>query len=71
MQQVLHKAQDRNKTVKVTLRKKVDNQRKFAGRVLDISDAGFAITDQKSGKTMNFKYEEVQQVGQTGMSTGT
>jgi Na+-transporting NADH:ubiquinone oxidoreductase subunit NqrC len=71
MQQVLHKAQERNKPVKVTLRKKIDNQRKFTGRVVEISDAEFAIADQKSGKAMTFKYDDVQQVGQTGMSTGT
>jgi len=50
MQQVLHKAQERNKAVKITLRKKIDHQRKFAGRVVEISGAGFAIADQKSGK---------------------
>jgi len=39
MQQVLHKAQERNKDVKVTLRKKIDNQRKFTGSIVEISIA--------------------------------
>ena len=71
MQQVLHKAQKKSKPVEITLRKEIDNQRKFTGRVVDISDAGFAIADQKSGKTTNFRYEDVQQVSQTGVSKGT
>jgi len=70
MQQVLHKAQEKNKAVKVALRKKKDGQHKFTGRVVTISDTDFAISDQKSGQTMSIRYEDVQQVTQTGMSTG-
>jgi len=47
MQQVLHKAQDKDKAVKITLRKKMDNQRKFMGKVKEITDAGFSIAQQK------------------------
>ena len=71
MQQVLHKAQDKDKAVKITLRKKVDNQRKVTGRVREITDTGFSIVDQKTGKTMSFAYQDVQQDGQTGVSKGT
>jgi Na+-transporting NADH:ubiquinone oxidoreductase subunit NqrC len=71
MQQVLHKAQEKNKAVKVSLLKKKDGQHKFTGRVVTISDTDFAINDQKSGQTMSIRYEDVQQVSQSGMSTGT
>jgi hypothetical protein len=71
MQQVLHKAQEKNKAVKLTLRKLIDNQKTFSGKASDISDTGFVLTDQKTQTTKNFAYEDVQQVKQTGMSKGT
>jgi len=71
MQQLLHKAQEKDKEVKITLVKKIDNYRKFTGKVMEISDRDFTIADQKTGKTMNFAYEDVQQIGQTGVSKGT
>jgi hypothetical protein len=70
VQQVLHKAQEKNKAVKVSLLKKKDGQHRFTGRVVTISDTDFAISDQKSGQTMSIRYEDVQQVSQAGMSTG-
>ncbi len=70
MQEVLHKAQDRDKAVKVTLKEKIDNQRKFNGRVSEISDTSFTLNDQKTGKTMKFAYADVQQISQKGMSKG-
>jgi hypothetical protein len=70
MQQVLHKAQEKDKAVKVSLKKTIDNQKEFSGKVSDISDTGFVVTDQKSGATKKFAYEDVQQVNQKGMSKG-
>ncbi len=70
MQQVLLKAQEKNKAVKVTLRKTIDNQKKFSGKVSDVSDTGFVFTDQKTRTTKKFAYEDVQQVKQKGMSMG-
>ena len=52
MQQFLHKAQEKDKAVKVILNKKIDKQKKFSGKVSDISDTGFVVTDQKTGKPM-------------------
>lgn len=71
MQQVLHKAQEKDKAVKVTLKKKIDNQKKFSGKVSDISDTGFTLTDQKTGTTKTVAYADVQQVNPTGMSKGS
>jgi|SRR5215470_7688221 len=71
MQQALHKAHEKDKAVKITLRKKMDNQRKFMGKVQEITDAGFSIVEQKTGKTMSFAYQDIQQVGQAGVSKGT
>ncbi len=71
MQQVLHKAQEKDKAVKVTLKKKIDNQKKFTGKVSDISDSGFVVTDQKTGKIQKLAYEDVRQLNQKGMSKGS
>ena len=62
MQQVLHKAQEKDKTVKVILNKKIDKQKKFSGKVSDISDTGFVVTDQKTGKPMKLAYADVREV---------
>lgn len=70
MQQVHHKAPEKNKAVKVTLRKAIDHQKTFEGVVGDISDKGFVLSDQKTQTTRSFTYEEVQQVKQEGMSKG-
>jgi len=64
-------AQKKNKAVKVTLRKLIDNQETFSGKVSEISDTGFVLTDQKTQTTKTFAYKDVQQVKQKGMSKGT
>lgn len=70
MQQVLRKAQEKGKAVKVILNKKFDNQNEFSGQVRDISDTGFVLTDEKTRTTKKLVYEDVQQVQQRGMSKG-
>jgi hypothetical protein len=62
MQQVLHKAQEKDKAVKVILNKKIDKQKKFSGKVSDISDTGFVVTDQKTGTPMKLAYADVREV---------
>ncbi|HYM79093.1 MAG TPA: hypothetical protein VE377_24170 [Candidatus Dormibacteraeota bacterium] len=71
MQQVLRKAQEKDKAVKVILNKKIDNQKKLTGKVSDISDTGFVLTDQKTGTTKQLAYADVQQVNRKGMSKGS
>lgn len=70
MQKVLREAQEKDKAVKVTLNKKVDNQKKFSGEVSDISDTGFTLVDAKTGKTMKLAYEDLKEVRRKGMSRG-
>ncbi len=70
MQQVLHKAQEKDKAVKVILNKKIDNRKKFSGKVSDVSDTGFVVTDQKTGTTKTLAYTDVREVHQKGMSKG-
>jgi predicted DNA binding CopG/RHH family protein len=70
MQQVLHKAQEKDKAVKVTLNKKIDNQNQFSGKVSEISDTGFVLTDQKTRTTKRLAYEDILQVKQKGSSKG-
>jgi hypothetical protein len=71
MQQVLRKAQEKDKAVKVILNKKIDNHSKLTGKVSDISDTGFTMIDQQTGKPMKLAYEDVRQVNQKGMSKGS
>jgi 1,4-dihydroxy-2-naphthoyl-CoA synthase len=71
MQQVLHKAQEKDKSVRVILKGKIDNQKKFSGQVSDISDTGFAVTDAKTRKTQELTYAEVREVRQIGISKVT
>jgi histidinol dehydrogenase len=68
MQQVLHKAQDKGKAVKVTLNRKIDNRNKLTGTVSEISDTGFTFNDQKTGRGMQVAYADVREVKQKGMS---
>jgi hypothetical protein len=70
MQEVLRKAQERDKAVRVTIKKTIDNREKFSGKVSDISDTGFVVTDGKSGTTKKLAYGDVQQVKQKGLSKG-
>jgi len=70
MQQVLHKAQDKDKPVKVILKTKIDNQTKLNGKVSEISESNFVLASLKNGKTQRLAYEDVQQVKQAGMSKG-
>ena len=70
MQRVLHKALEKNRAVKVTLRKAIDHQETVVGTVGDISDKGFVVIDHKTQITRSFTYEEVQQVKQKGMAKG-
>jgi hypothetical protein len=70
MQQVLRKAQEKDKAVKVILKKKIDNQNKFSGKVSDISDTGFVVTGQKTVKIQKLAYEDVREVHQKGLSKG-
>ncbi len=71
MHQVLHKAQEKNKAVKVILHTKIGKRRKFSGKVSEISDTGFVVTDEKTGKTQRLDYADVREVQQKGWSTGT
>jgi hypothetical protein len=70
MQQVLRKAQENDKAVKVILNKKIDNEKKFSGKATHISDTGFVVTDRKTGKTQKLDYADVREVHQKGWSTG-
>jgi len=70
MQQVLHKAQEKGKVVKVILNKEIDQQKKFSGQVSEISETDFVIIDPKTGKAMTLSYEDVKKVHQKGIPKG-
>jgi hypothetical protein len=71
MQQVLHKAQEKDKAVRVILNKKINNQNKLSGRVSGISDTSFVVDDEKSGTATTVEYSDVRKVSQKGLSTAT
>jgi ribosome maturation factor RimP len=66
MQQVLHKAQQRGKSVKVILAQEIDSQQELSGKVSDISDTGFVITDQKTKENRGLRYEDLRLVKTKG-----
>lgn len=70
MQQILRKAQEKNKAVKITLNREIDNQTTFTGKVSEISETGFALSDQKSGKVTTLAYADVVEMKQKGLSKG-
>jgi hypothetical protein len=71
MQQVLHSAQQKNKAVRITLSKTIDNKTKLVGKVSEVSDTSFTVTDQKTGNPTKLVYEDVREVKQKGMSKGS
>ena len=68
LQQVLNQAREKDKAVKVILNKKIDNQTKFCGKVSEISDSDFVVTNEKTGTTKRLSYEDVRQVKHQGLS---
>lgn len=70
MQQILRKAQEKDKPVTVSLNRKVENRNKLTGKVSEISDTGFTLIEQQTGKPLVLAYEGVRQVSGKGMSTG-
>jgi len=68
MQQVLNKAREKDKAVKVILNKKIENQTKVSGKVSEISDSGFVVTNEKTGTTKRLAYEDVRQIKRKGLS---
>jgi Flp pilus assembly protein TadB len=68
MQQTLRTAQEKDKTVKVTLNRKIENRNKLKGRVSEISDTGFTLIEQQTEKSMVLDYADVRHVSGMGMS---
>jgi hypothetical protein len=67
MQKVLHKAQKNGNAVKVTVNQKIDGHNKITGRVVEISNVGFTLMENKTGNTVKLAYDDVHQVNQTGL----
>jgi len=67
MQEVLRKAQRKDKAIRVILNRKIDTQQKLTGNVSNISDTGFVITDQKTGTATTLAYSDVREVRQKGL----
>jgi len=73
MKQVVQKALNKDNPVKVKLKEKLSGNTKLTGRVSEVSDAGFVLTDEKTKATIKLTYDglkEVKQVKPKGLSTG-
>lgn len=70
IQQTLRRAQQKDKAVKVTLNRKIDDRDKVMGTVSEISDAGFTLIERQAGKPITLAYEDIRQVSMEGMSKG-
>ena len=70
MQQVLRKAQDKDKAVKITLNKNIDSRKNLSGKVTEISETTFTVIEDKTGRSTKLAYDDVQRVGQKGMPWG-
>jgi len=70
MQQVLRRAQERGKSVTVTLTRKIYNKTKLTGKVSEVSDTSFTLANQQTGNATSLTFEDVRQVKQKGMSKG-
>jgi hypothetical protein len=69
-QQVLQKAKMKDKVVNVTLNKEIGNQKKLSGKVGEISDTDFVVTDHKTGTITKLDFADVRQISQKGVKTG-
>jgi hypothetical protein len=58
----LQKATKKDKPVEVVLNKKVDGQKKYVGRVKNVLDDSFEITDEQTNQIRTFLYVDVKEV---------
>jgi len=70
MKQVVQKALDKDKPVKVKLKEKLSGKTKLTGRVSEVSDAGFVLIDEKTRATTKLTYDGLKEVRPKGLSTG-
>ena len=70
MKHVVQKALDKDKPVKVKLKEKLSGKTKLTGRVSEVSDAGFVLTDEKTKATTKLTYDGLKEVKPKGLSTG-
>ena len=71
MKQVVHKAIDNDKSVKVKLKERRSGQTTLTGRVSEASDAGFILSDEKTNRASTLRYDELKEVKVKGWSTGS
>jgi hypothetical protein len=68
VQQVLQKAQIRDKEVKVTLLKTIEGRSKIQGTVSKVSESDFTLVEHKTGTLTTIAYADVLAIKQAGMS---
>lgn len=64
IQKVVRNAEKRDKSVLVIL----NDGGKLTGKISNISDEGFALTNRKTRATKNYQYSDVREVRQKGLS---
>ncbi len=70
MHEVLRKAQESHKAVRVVLMKKINGRKTLSGYVRDISDTGFVVIDSKTDATSQLLFVDVQEVHRKGLKKG-
>lgn len=70
MKQVVQKALDKDKSVKVKLKERLSGKTKLTGRISEVSDAGFVLTDEKTKATTKLTYDGLKEIKLKGLSTG-
>jgi hypothetical protein len=70
MKQVVQKALNKDKPVRVKLKERLSGKTKLTGRVSEVSDTGFVLTDEKTNTTTKLTYDGLKEVKPKGLSTG-
>jgi hypothetical protein len=70
MKQVVQRALDKDKSVKVKLKERLSVKTKLTGRISEVSDAGFVLTDEKTKATTKLTYDGLKEIKPKGLSTG-
>ena len=56
--------------MKVKLNKSIPDRKKIVGKVSEISDVGFVITDRKTGNSVKLEYADVREIKKAGFPRG-
>jgi len=62
LQAKARRAMDQHKQVVVVTQAEKDGAKKFHGTISEVSDKGFALVENRTGRTMAMSYEEIRDI---------